>query len=195
MHKSFAVLLFAVVAATATLVTQLNADVIPPAGLAPGSQYQLVFVTAGTRDASSSNIADYNTFVTTEAALSPTLPTGVAWNAIATTSTVNAVANAPSLPGIPVYNTHGDLVASGASGLYAGTLTNAINYDQYGTLFPASVWTGDIINGGSGFLSLGEPDPIYGDSTATIQYPSGWVHYGNTSNNGALLSLYALVLP
>ena len=39
------------------------AIVTVPTGLNPGDQYRLVFVTSGTRDATSTNIADYNTFV------------------------------------------------------------------------------------------------------------------------------------
>ncbi|MFM7787424.1 MAG: PEP-CTERM sorting domain-containing protein, partial [Microcystis panniformis] len=56
--------------ALATLVTSGAAQaalVVVPPGLNPGQQYRLVFVTSGTRNAESSDINDYNTFVTSEA--------------------------------------------------------------------------------------------------------------------------------
>ena len=56
--------------ALATLATASAAQaalVVVPPYLAPGAQYRLVFVTDGTRDATSFDINDYNTFVTTQA--------------------------------------------------------------------------------------------------------------------------------
>ncbi len=52
---------------------QAGTVVTVPTDLNPGDQYRLVFVTNGTRDAQSTDIADYNTFVTTEANLSTEL--------------------------------------------------------------------------------------------------------------------------
>jgi hypothetical protein len=59
---------------------QLMATVIAPIGLSLGSQYQLIFITAGIRDATSSNIDDYNAFVSAQAALSSSLPEAI-WHA------------------------------------------------------------------------------------------------------------------
>ena len=58
--------------ATATLAfvqpaTRLMAEVIPP-NLPAGTKYQLIFVTNDLVQATSSNVADYNAFVTAEAA-------------------------------------------------------------------------------------------------------------------------------
>ncbi len=91
---------FAVISAT-----QLMAAVVPPIGLAPGSQYQLIFVTADAITPGSSNIADYNAFVTAEAALNPSLPPAT-WDVVGSTASVDANVNAPS-EGVPVYNTQG----------------------------------------------------------------------------------------
>jgi hypothetical protein len=46
-----------------------EADVMlqTPSGLNPGDSFRFVFVTDGTRDAISTNIADYDTFVTAQA--------------------------------------------------------------------------------------------------------------------------------
>ena len=48
--------------------TPLMATVIAPIGLAPGSQYQLIFVTADTIAGSYGTEAPYNDFVNAEAA-------------------------------------------------------------------------------------------------------------------------------
>src|ERR1700730_10846629 len=119
MRKSVAVFLLAVFAALSA--TQLMATVIPPIGLAPGSQYQLIFVTGDSITPGSSNIADYNAFAAAEAALSPSLPVAT-WHVVGSTASINANVNAPS-GDVPVYNTQGIEVAS-AAGLYTGSLLN-----------------------------------------------------------------------
>jgi hypothetical protein len=43
-------------------------DLLTPTGLMPGDHFRFVFVTDGTRDVTSSNIADYNNFVNSQAA-------------------------------------------------------------------------------------------------------------------------------
>jgi hypothetical protein len=69
---------------------------IPP-GLSPGDQYHLIFLTSGTRDATSSNIADYDAFVTDQANLSPVLAAlGTTWRALGSTGTANAIDNRTS---------------------------------------------------------------------------------------------------
>jgi hypothetical protein len=93
MLKLSAALLLAVPIAS-TMPATLLADFVPPVGRPPGSQYQLIFVTQGTRDATSSNIADYNTFVNAEASLNPLLPQGIGWHVVAFTSAITAQTNA-----------------------------------------------------------------------------------------------------
>jgi hypothetical protein len=112
------------------------ASIIPPVGLAPGSEYQLIFSSADTTLATNANISYYNAFVTNEAALNPSLP-AAAWTDVGSTATVNAVDNAPNImvgdSYLPVYNTQGILVSDNASGgLYAGTVLAPIGFDQFG---------------------------------------------------------------
>jgi hypothetical protein len=125
MRKSIAGLFFSAFAAFSA--TQLLATVIPPIGLAPGSQYQLIFVTADSTTPGSSNIADYNAFAAAEAALNPSLPPA-AWHVVGSTASVDANVNAPS-GGVPVYNTQGIEVASAAV-IYTGSLLNPVASDQ-----------------------------------------------------------------
>ncbi len=128
----------------------LVAAFVPPS-LPVGSQYQLIFVTAGVRDATSTDIADYNSFVNAQAALNPSLPT-TTWRAIGSTATVDANVNAPS-GGLPVYNTQGIEIVSGATSLYSfnfitfDTLLNPIAYDQFGIESDTWVFTGAKYDG------------------------------------------------
>jgi hypothetical protein len=93
-HRTIAVFLVAVFAALSA--PQLMAAVIPPIGLAPGSQYQLVFSTAGTISGTSATETTYNSFVTAEAALNPLLPV-TSWRAV--TSTADGSNASPMRPG------------------------------------------------------------------------------------------------
>ena len=57
----------AFIAACAVLMSAANvfaAIITLPTSLSPGEEYRLAFVTSGTRDATATDIADYNTFVT-----------------------------------------------------------------------------------------------------------------------------------
>ncbi len=150
MRKSIAVVLFSAICVFASAASQLRASVVPPIGLAPGSQYQLIFVTADPHTAISFDIADYNTFVSEEAALSSELPAGATWNAVASTDTVDANVNAPSGT-LPVYNTAGQEVAAAGVGIYLGALNNLVGFDQFGGVATEAqdndVWTGSDSTG------------------------------------------------
>jgi hypothetical protein len=175
-HLRLAVIIIATVAVPLAVVGTGNkafAVVIPPSGLAPGSQYQLLFFTSGGTSATSSNIADYNAFASAQAALSPTLPTGVTWNAVVSTPTLEANNNAKNPVGIPIYNTHGIKIANGS--LYSGVpLLSPVAYDQFGTAVPGgfAVWTGSNEEGAGVFnQTLGNASGIFrfgsGNVTAT----------------------------
>lgn len=175
----------------------VKATVIPPSGLAPGSQYQVIFVTFSTLTATSSNIDDYNAFVSSEGAFGVQfgLSSGVAWHAVASTATVDAKDNAPS--GIyPVYNTQGQLVA--ASSIYTGSLVNAVRYDEIGLGYgieTASVWTGsDVVGVGLPGFALGGPGTL-----GVTGFPGGtagsWISEAHHVGLNAPLAFYALSAP
>ncbi|MCY2976671.1 MAG: PEP-CTERM sorting domain-containing protein [Planctomycetota bacterium] len=67
-----------------------------PPGLLPGDKFHIAFVTAGTRNAQSPNIADYNLFVSNQATASGAITEtwGVKWYAIASTQAIDARDNA-----------------------------------------------------------------------------------------------------
>ena len=46
-----------------------------------------------------------------------------------------------------IYNTDGQLVASGSDGLWSGSILNPVEYDENGNSFFYQVWTGTGTNG------------------------------------------------
>lgn len=106
-----------------------------PTDLNPGDQYRLVFVTNGARNALSTDIADYNDFVTAQANLSTELAAlGTTWFAIGSTSTVSARDNTGTDAGggVPIYlPVAGDLsIADDYADLWDGTIDNPLNIDH-----------------------------------------------------------------
>jgi hypothetical protein len=198
---------FFVAAILALITTQLRADAVLPTGLAPGSQYEIAFVTADTITATSADISYYNNFVRTEAEQSSTLASlGVSWNAIASTDSVNANANAPFNSSIPVYNTQGQLLADAANPLYGSPYALlAPMYTQTGNSSATQVWTGsdptgvelsaNLISNGQVILiyaGLGDGEPEVGD-THYYNYWN-WISSSDASASQSL-PLYALSSP
>jgi len=112
-----------------------------PAGLAPGAQFRFLFLTSGTLAATSTDIADYNTFVNGQASGATYEGSVVSWKAVGSTATVNARDNVGGFGGnVPVYLTDGTLLAGDLTtstsnkGLWSGTLfaTPTIGIDGNG---------------------------------------------------------------
>jgi hypothetical protein len=180
-----AVLLGSIAAHAGTIFTT-------PTGLAPGTQYQLLFVTSDTTFATSSTISDYNTFVTAEAALNSTLAAfdsanGVTWTAIGSTTAVNANANAPS-SGL-VYNLESTELAS--AGVYGGTLLSPVGFDENGNSSGIEVWTGSTTSGtaAGGINDLGQDFPEFGLANLAT---AGWIADANGTESDNGLGIYAL---
>ncbi len=178
--------------AATVLAVPSRAEVIPPTGLAPGSQYQLIFETSECTAAWSADISYYNSFVTQQAALSSSLPAAT-WSAVASTWTVNASANAPVYDSVPIFNTRGQLVATGTQ-LWSGELSSLPEYDQNGDLFGGLVWTGSLPDGAIAPLPLGTGGSSYfGDLDSPG--PGQWIDHGVYLPSGSLFSLYGLSSP
>jgi hypothetical protein len=169
------------------------AIVTVPTGLNPGDKYRLVFVTSGNRFATSTNIADYNTFVTnavagsalqsslTASGLNPT------WTAIGSTASVNAKTNTLTDPvanastSVPIYLIDGNKVATGYGDLWDGSILTPISTDENGSFGFYSVWTGtnSVGNGANVLGSAGiSAQTTYGDSTLN---GVEWVNLGEAS--------------
>jgi hypothetical protein len=169
-----------------------------PANLHPGDKYRIVFVTDDGMDATSSDIADYNNFVTTEANNSAGLAAlHATWTAMLSTELVNILANT----GLSLadktslfYNTQGQLVAQGVSGA-----DNSL-FNSNGHLAPlygpngntptttTTVWTGSLNNTATDFFAVGDQSVVAGYSTST---GADWMG-GDVFDNTTPFAIYSL---
>lgn len=186
--------------ALAAICSGLSAGTIVtlPTGLAPGSEYRLVFVTADTYTATDSNIADYNSEVNAEAnAISALGALGTTWTIIGATPGQDAYDNIGGYDASPIYGLDGDLIAdddtTDAGGLFSGSLQSGIDIDESGNSLSGNyVWTGILVNGGS-FCTLGNTD-CTDSGYASIGYASSTsagLHDGLLPQSDSL-SLYAI---
>ena len=174
--------------ASATLVDVINA-------LAPGDMYRVMFVSSTTRDATSTDIADYNSFIATAAgAGTVTGPLGLSWKALASTSFTNAQDNTGVFQAdtttVHFFNTNGDLLATSGSDLWDGMLTVPLGLDENGSDpgSPDFVWTGTDGFGNS-FNVLGSQIVTAGHKS---QSNSGWINGCGLTDNTQLLRLYGI---
>ena len=141
---------------------------------------------------SGSNIATYNTFATNQAApltaLFPDLQEPPTWRAVLSTTSTAATANAVIYGNMPIYNTHGQLVATGYSQFWSTAHGSPINYNQNGDPTDRSVWTGTDPDGDV-LYPLGAPPSAYGMSNyADWRWSWQGTSYGS-------MSIYALSSP
>ncbi len=152
------------------LSTSVNASLVVPAGLNPGDSYHVVFVSSTDGLPLSSSIAHYDTHVQNAAdAAGIGTSIGLAWRAIVSTETVNAITHLGSLFSnentIPIYNQNGDLVASSFNDMWDGFLNKPIGYDEYGTIDRSYTYTGtntsgladNPLGGAGGYYTYGGP--------------------------------------
>ncbi len=148
---------FRLLLGSALLITFSNsaraAVVTVPAGLSPGDQYRLVFLTSGVRDAESSDLADYDAFVLNAALNVPELASlGTTWSVIGSTSGIDARDNTGTNPtissGVPFYRLDGVLAANNNSDLWDGSPAVAIDVTELGDVLAGrGVWTGTDTDG------------------------------------------------
>jgi hypothetical protein len=177
-----------------TSAAQAALVVVPP-GLNPGDQYRLVFVTDGTRDATSSDINDYNTFVTnqvTGSALATQLttagftPSAITWKAIGSTDSVAARDNTgtnPSSTGVPIYLIDGNRVANNNADLWDGSILTGIDRTPQESVGFFFVWSGTsddgTVNAWGG--ALGSNVAIVGIAGAFLG--SAWINESGKSGS------------
>lgn len=187
--KTLAVLAVAVVG----IASRMDAGIITvPAGLNPGDTYRLVFVTSTTRDAASSNINDYNTFVTSAANSSPGLSAlSAQWFAIASTASTDAITNIGTSPtSTGIFLLDGTKVADGTLDLFDGAILNPISIEETGSSYALAVWTGTQTTGVAGAWPLGNGvgAPYIGTASSSA---SQWIFIGRSSSD-SLEPLYAI---
>lgn len=195
----------AVVAAATSVAAN---SIYRPLGLQPGDAYRLVFVTKGTRDALSSDIADYNAFVIAEAKAPTSVVRGLAadWFAIASTVDMDAIENTGTDPspagqtGVPIY------FVDGAT-RFADHYDNLWDGDSSGQMYlgrsmltqegvvPAvqnnNVWTGTDYYGIAGGIGgpLGSSTPSLGGSNG---FNGRWINNNFRSFASVERSFYGI---
>ena len=165
----------------ATSAAAFTIDWVPD-DLNPGDSYHLVFVTSGTRNASSTDISDYNDFVNNQMGTTddndPTNPHGdITWYCIGSTSAVDAEDNISfsddATVNRPVYRLDGTRVADDSGDFWDGTIDAAINTANDGQdSIDDDVWTGT-----NTFSGMASPWPIGGASVThgdTTVVSDGW---------------------
>jgi hypothetical protein len=162
-----------------------------PPGLNLGDHFRFVFVTDGIRDATSTNISDYDSFVNAQAGGATYDGLLVNWLAIGSTESVDAIDHIGQGTA-PVYLSDGTLVTptTTPTGLWSGALLHEINLDLAAN--PVSpfnfVWTGTNPFGTGFGGPLGSPRPQTGSTTDT---DGAWVSSGN-SPSGDLRNVYGM---
>jgi len=136
----------------AIVSTSVNASLVVPASLNPGDSYHVVFVSSTTGSPLSSDINYYDTHVQNAAdAAGIGTSIGLTWRAIVSTETVDAKTHLGSLFSnkntIPIFNQHGELVASSFNDMWDGLLINDIFYDEYGDENRSYTYTGTNMSG------------------------------------------------
>lgn len=183
---------FAIFAAVLWLVCGLGgkaeAGIIlqTPAGLNPGDQFRVVFVTDGTRDATSTNIADYDSFVNAEAGAATYNGVVVNWLVIGSTDSVDAIDHVGQT-NATVYLSDGTLVTTSTTpaGLWSRNLLHAINLDLAANPpppFDNFVWTGTNPFGTGFGGALGDTRPQVGSIIFTND---AWVSSGTDNSPGS----------
>jgi hypothetical protein len=166
-----------------------------PTSLLPGQQYRLAFVTAGARDATSTNIADYDAFVTAEANTEAAL-SSISWQVIGSTASVSArnhTGTAPGdYPGVPIFLLNDVKLVDDYADLWDGSLDVALTVDQSGvtSFIQVEVWTGTGADGGGNPLYLlGDMESVVGH----VDRPLGgyWVN-ASVLPRDHMYSFYAL---
>ncbi len=151
----------------------LAAPITVPTSLLPSAQYRLAFVTEGTRDATSTNIADYDAFVTAQANTETAL-SSITWQVLGSTALISArlhTGTAPSdYPGVPIFLLNDVKLADDYADLWDATIDVPLGIDQHGNaVLVGQVWTGSQ-QSGLDYLpyELGTPStPVVGDLAAS----------------------------
>lgn len=175
------------------------APLTTPNGLAPGTHFRFIYVTSGTTPATSTDIADYNSFVQAQASGATYAGATVNWKAIGSTATVDARDNVGGYgTSVPVYLVNGTRIAVGLT-TTAGGLWNAgstpfpqgvdVGIDGATiTSGPLEAWTGSYEDGtrhGGGLGGATAKFGIIGQSDDT------WLRYSSDSTT-TLRRLYAV---
>ncbi len=161
---------------------------LAPSGLSAGSRFRLMFVTSTRRNASSSSIADYNSFVQTRAGAgsAPVRSASGSFRALVSTASVNLKPNANLFgPGVPIYWMDGATkVADDYADFFDGAWDSAqAIFDENGARLPSgndtpipvlnvgAIWTGSFDSGDTTQNPAGHTSTSFGLPTTSGTQP------------------------
>ena len=187
-------------------VVSANVVLTPPAGLAVGDQYRLIFLTDLGMAATSGDISTYDTYVTNKAnaplsiinannLLSILGVGGVTWQAVASTAAVDARDHIGGVFNTPVYRLNGVRLANDSADLWDGSLLSPVRNDDLGHDHNYPIWTGSNSNGTASSNPLGSATATFGYSDYTN---AQWIDFGSvipsvgTAPNTDLRSIYGI---
>ena len=149
-----------------------------PEGLNPGDKYHLVFNSSSSTDATSADISYYNAIVQDDANTAGIGQSeGVTWKAIASTSGVHARDNAVIGGTTPVYNMNLDLVATGYTDMWDGSISNSLAWNESGATNFDDAWTGSHTDGTAAVgLTLGGNVAWCGKPELSTTSPELWIN-------------------
>ena len=115
-----------------------------PSGIAPGDSFRLLFVTSTTRDASSTDIADYNAHVQSAAGAQASVQSFKGqFTALISTASVDARDNtATTGTGVPIHWLGGEKVADDYGDFYDKDWDSVAGKTEAGGSYAGLVWTG-----------------------------------------------------
>lgn len=162
-----------------------------PTGLTPGDQFRIIFTTTAYSDATSSDLATYDSFVSNDASGTTYNGNQVTWKAIVSNLSTNARDHIGLLSTsiVPIYTADGTRVSDG--NLWSTPLLAKVNRDSNGgTQSTGPHWTGTKVDGtryGSGY-AIGEATPTIGNNGTLT---SNWL-VANSVSNTSMLQLYGI---
>ena len=174
-----------------------------PDGLDSGDSYRVMFVTSTTRDATSEDINDYNSFVQDVADASGTFAgMGLTWKAVASTRSYHALDNTDTAgdawrPKFSIYLVDGTKVSETRNGIWNWGNDVPIKVDESGNVVAndTRVWTGTNWKGyvvSAGYYPprhrLGAAEPEIGLAHGTGR---DWIEYATAANSSSY-SFYAI---
>lgn len=171
-----------------------------PAVLVPGDQFRIIFVTVGARNATSTAIDDYDSFVNTDSGSVTYNGQLVNFLVIGSTATVDAIDHIGE-SSAPVFLNDGvskiaNSTTTAPDGLWSGTLLDGIHLDVTGAASPsASIWTGTNSSGTESFfgptsMALGAANPRQGLSNTFF---ASWIDVSPfPTANSSLRRMYGI---
>jgi hypothetical protein len=196
MKRSLTVLFMIATASVAASTASAGPIISTPSGLNAGDHFRIVFVTTDTMSAASTPIVFYDQFVTTQADGATYYGNTIAWQAIVSSPSINAIDHIGTTADAAIYLVDGTKVANSdttaAHGLWSGLLLHAIDEDinqNTPDIDNTRVWTGTDASG------AGVSGHTVGSSAVTRGFfsssGSAWVT-GNTSRQSISGHLYGI---